>query len=216
MRRRIPLFHSYHAPSSVQQGLRQPILGVTPGICFLGHLLLHDIGWNLHAVSTTSTSSCRVPTFRSDVFGCVRSCTLHRAPFLDGRRMYRKHPSRGLWKPKVWRKYPFLVKLISPSKLGYLNDGSIMPSIHPLLRGYFAIATRFRLLPLRTRGVLALHPASWIDVQSLPRGCSFPTPIRRVRTCTSHHQISCVKASFYPSIPKCGGFFRTNVSHSST
>jgi len=40
-------------------------------------------------------------------------------------------------------------------------------------------------------------------------------PGHRVRTCTSHHHISCVKVSFYPSIPKRGGFFRTNVSHSS-
>ena len=106
---------------------------------------------------------------------------------------------------------PFLVKLISPSKLGYLNDGSIMPSIHPLLRGYFAIATRFRLLPLRTRGVLALHPASWIDVQSLPRGCSFPMPIHWMRTCTSHHQISCVKGFPFtrPSRSIAASFGRT-------
>ena len=96
---------------------------------------------------------------------------------------------------------PFLVKLISPPKLGYLNDGSIMPSIHPLLRGYFAIATRFRLLPLRTRGVLASHPASWIDVQSLPRGCSFPMPIHWMRTCTSHQQISCVAVNLQPAHP---------------
>jgi hypothetical protein len=109
-----------------------------------------------------------------------------------------------------------LVKLVSPSQLGYLNDGSVMPSIHSLLREHFALATRFRLLPLRTRGFLASHPASWIEVQSLPRGCRFPMPVHRVRTCTPHHQISCIKVSFYPPIPKPYGFFRTNVSHSST
>ena len=215
MRRRFPLFHSCHAPSSVQQSLRQHILGITPGICFLGHLLLHDIGWNLHAVSTTSTSSCRVPTFRSDVFGCLRSCTLHRAPCSTGERCTGSTLPEGVGLPTPGAS-TVLVKLVSPSQLAYLNDGSVVPSIHSLLREHFALATRFRLLPLRTRGVLTSHPASWIDVQSLPRGCSFPTPVHRVRTCTSHHQISCVKASFYPSIPKRSGFFRTNVSHSST
>ena len=110
----------------------------------------------------------------------------------------------------------FLVKLLSPPKLGYLNDGSIMPSIHSLLREHFTIATRVKLLPLRTRSFLASHPASWIDVQSLPRGCRFPMPVRWGRICTFHHQISCLKVSFYPSIPEFNSPFRTNVSHSST
>jgi hypothetical protein len=213
--RRIPFFHSCHVLSSVQQGLRQHILGITPGVGFLGHLPLDDIGWNQRVVSTTDASPSRVPTFRSDVFCCLRSCTLHRAPCSTGERCTGSTLPEGVGLPTPGAS-TVLVKLVSPSQLAYLNDGSIVPSIHSLLREHFALATRFRLLPLRTHGVLASHPASWIDVQSLPRGCSFPTPVHRVRTCTSHHHISCVKASFYPSIPKRGSFFRTNVSHSST
>jgi hypothetical protein len=181
--------------------LRQHILGMTPGVGDFSHLPLDDIGWNRRVVATTDASPSRVPTFRSDVFCCLRSCTLHRAPYSTGEGCTGSILPEGVGSPTPGTS-TVLVKLISPSQLAYLNDGSVMPSIHSLLRKHFAIATRFRLLPLRTHGVLASHPASWIDVQSLPRGCSFPTPVHRVRICTSHHPISCVKVSFYPSIPK--------------
>ena len=94
-----------------------------------------------------------------------------------------------------------LVKLVSPSKLVHHDDGSVIPSIHSLVREHFTMTARFRLLLSRTCSFLASHPASWIDVQSLPRGCHFLVPIHQVRTCTSHQQISCVAVNLQPAPP---------------
>jgi hypothetical protein len=63
------------------------------------------------------------------------------------------------------------------------------------------MTARLRLLLLRTCSFLASHPASWIEVQSLPRGCYFLVPIHQVRTCTSHQQISCVAVDLQPAHP---------------
>ncbi len=83
-----------------------------------------------------------------------------------------------------------LVKPLSPSKLVHPYDGSVIPSIHSPVGEHFIVTARSRLLPLRTGGFLVSHPASWIEVQSLPRGCSFLTPTRQGRNCTFHQQIS--------------------------
>src|SRR5438128_11847723 len=85
-----------------------------------------------------------------------------------------------------------LVKLVSPCRLVHHDDGSLIPSTHSLLREHFTLTARFRLLLPRTCSFLALHPALWIDVQSLPQEGHFLVPIHQVRTCTSHQQISCV------------------------
>ncbi len=112
------------------------------------------------------------------------------------------------------RASPVLVKPISPRRLVHHDDGSVIPSSHSLVREYFTLTARFRLLLPRTGSFLASHPASWIDVQSLPRGCHFLVPIHQVRTCTSHQQISCVAVHFATSPSPCLRLFRTNGSHS--
>ena len=61
------------------------------------------------------------------------------------------------------------------------------------------MTARFRLLLPRTCSFLASYPASWIDVQSLPRGYHFLVPIHQVRTYTSHQQISCVAVHLQPA-----------------
>lgn len=109
---------------------------------------------------------------------------------------------------KASRKSP-LVKPLSPTKLVYINDGSIMPSIHSLVREHFALTARFRFLPLRTRDFLISHPASRIEGQSLPRGCRFLVPTHQVRNFTSHHQISYVVISYSLPIPSLLSFGQT-------
>jgi hypothetical protein len=94
-----------------------------------------------------------------------------------------------------------LVKPVIPRRLVTHDDGSVIPSIHCLLREHFTLTARFRLLLPRTGSFLASHPASWIEVQSLPRGCHFLVPIHQVRTCTSHQQISCVAVNLRPAHP---------------
>ncbi len=44
-------------------------MGITPGLRFLGHLLLDDIGWNRRVVSTTDASPSGFP--RSDLMSSV-------------------------------------------------------------------------------------------------------------------------------------------------
>jgi hypothetical protein len=78
-----------------------------------------------------------------------------------------------------------LVKPVSPCRLVHHDDGSLIPSMHSLLREHFTLTARFRLLLPRTCSFLALHPALWIDVQSLPQEGHFLVPIHQVRTCTS-------------------------------
>ncbi len=94
-----------------------------------------------------------------------------------------------------------LVKPIIPRRLVHPYDGSVIPSIHFLVRKHFTITARFRFLLPRTCSFLTSHPASWIDVQSLPRGRHFLMPIHQVRTCTSHQQISCVAGPLQPVHP---------------
>lgn len=103
----------------------------------------------------------------------------------------------GSWK----RRKHHLVKPVSPRRLVHHDDGSVIPSIHSLLREYFTLTARFRLLLPRTGSFLASHPASWIEVQSLPRGCHFLVPIHQVRTCTSHRQLSCIAVNLRPAHP---------------
>ncbi len=133
--------------------------------------------------------------------------TFHRA-LRDGMRLRKEEPhvSFGRKEPKGMRNYHFLVKLVSPSKLVQHNDGSVAPSIRSLVREYFIITARFKLLLPRTRSFLVSHPASWIDVQSLPRGCRFLMPIHQVRVCTSHQEISCQRLPSASHPPLLRGF----------
>jgi hypothetical protein len=54
------------------------------------------------------------------------------------------------------------------------------------------MTARFLFLLLRTCSIPFLHPALWIEVQSLPQGCCFLMPIHQVRSFPSHQQTSCV------------------------
>ena len=108
---------------------------------------------------------------------------------------------------------PFLVKPVIPSRLVHPYDGSVIPSIHSLVREHFTMTARFRFLLHRIGSFLTSHPALWIDVQSLPQGCHFLMPIHQVRTCTSHQQISCVAVNLQPAHPHALRMFRANESH---
>src|SRR5438034_1383465 len=91
----------------------------------------------------------------------------------------------------------FAILLISLSSIQQVLRQPI-PSI---TEGHSTMTARFRLLLPRTCSFLASHPASWIEVQSLPRGCHFLVPIHQMRTCTSYQQISCVAVPLQPAHP---------------
>ena len=110
----------------------------------------------------------------------------------------------GSWRMRRYH----LVKPLIPRRLVHHDDGSVIPSIHSLVREHFTVTARFRLLLPRTGSFLASHPASWIEVQSLPRGYHFLVPIHQVRTCTSHQQISCVAVHLQPASPHAFACFR--------
>ncbi len=117
-----------------------------------------------------------------------------------GRTTETNRPRRSMWLMDN-AQIPKCRKPVIPCRLVRHDDGSVIPSIHSRVREHFTMTARFRLLLPRTCSFLTSHPASWIDVQSLPRGCHFLVPIHQARTSTSHQQISCVAGNLQPAFP---------------
>ncbi len=186
MRRRIPICTSIHALSSIQQGLRQRILGLSSRHWLFRPSSLVQRWMDSYLSNRPQTRAwTRFP--RSDLlsFCCFRWVLSTVRVFGRVRLGMCLTFSFERKELKGSRNY-HLVKPLSPSKLVHPYDGSVIPSIRSPVREYFIMTARFRLLPPRPGGFLVSHPASWIEVQSLPRGCSFLTPTRQGRDCTFH------------------------------
>jgi len=70
-RERFAICHLTYPISSIQQCLRQRILGITPGIGFLGNRSVAYIGWHLLTVSTFSPVRVAPRLSRSNPLFCV-------------------------------------------------------------------------------------------------------------------------------------------------
>jgi hypothetical protein len=187
--------------------------GFPPGIRFLDHRPSSGIGW----IPTCLIDHQQEPGRGSPVPICCLSCCF-RWVLSTVRVFGRIRPTKMCLifsferkELKGSRNY-HLVKPLSPSKLVHPYDGSVIPSIHSPVGEHFIMTARFRLLPLRTGDFLVSHPASWIEVQSLPRGCCFLTPTRQGRNCTFHQQIS-YQRLLPVSHPPAFMRFRLNGSH---
>lgn len=191
MRRRIPICSCTHSLSSIQQGLRQHILGLSPKPLlfrpsslieyWLEPTCLLDLWQELRRGSPVPVC-CRFAV----VDGYSPPCGV-----VGRMRLCKEDPHIFLWTKRTQRHPHYhLVKPLSPTKLVHPNDGSVIPSIRFPVGKYFIMTARFRFLPLRACGFLISHPALWIDVQSLPQGCSFLMPTHQERNYPSHQQTS--------------------------
>ena len=186
--------------SSIQQGLRQPILSITERRLLLrpslpvGHWL--EPTWRIDHHQESITGLLRSDLLLFAVLGgYCPPCAVRHGVRRWRSRLTTFHELHGRCANTI------LVKPLSPRRLVHHDDGSVIPSIHSLVREHFTVTARFRLLLPRTGSFLASHPALWIEVQSLPQGCHFLVPIHQVRTCTSHQQISCVAVHLRPAHP---------------